>query len=107
VNTGNDHGASKESAEEFERAATTWNVVVDEKKLMADGMKRRVVGPEAAPLFMIDGKVATEAQFAALMKDDIRSVHVYKNREALMRSTLPAASNGIIEATTRHGSTKP
>ena len=66
------------------------------------GMKMRArAGSDAEPMFMIDGKKVSSAQFAAIRQEDLAAVSVYKGAEALKISSDPAAKNGIIMATTR------
>lgn len=64
--------------------------------------KRFVTTPAAEPLFLIDGVVATTAQYKALNPANIESVEVTKGAAALKQSSDPRASNGIVSITLKH-----
>ena len=70
-------------------------------KLRTTG-KILVMTPAKEPLFLIDGVVATTAQYKALNPADIKSVEVMKGAAALNQSNDPRASNGIVSITLKH-----
>jgi beta-lactamase regulating signal transducer with metallopeptidase domain len=53
------------------------------------------------PLILIDGVKADNARLQALNPDQIASINVIKGAKALTMSSDPAATNGIIEVTTK------
>lgn len=54
-----------------------------------------------SPLILIDGVKADNAKLQALNPDRIASINVIKGAKALTMSSDPAATNGIIEVTTK------
>jgi len=58
--------------------------------------------PGAHPLFLINGVVATTAQFKAINPSNIASVEVTKGAAALKQYTDPQAQNGVVSITLKH-----
>ena len=53
------------------------------------------------PLFLIDGRQATPAEFKALDQSRVVSVTVFKGEAARAYSSYPAAAHGVIAVTTK------
>jgi hypothetical protein len=65
--------------------------------------ERTRVHTDGHPMFMIDGRKASESAFAALPKSDVVSVAVYKDGSAREMTSDPDAKNGVIYVTTKNG----
>jgi outer membrane receptor protein involved in Fe transport len=66
--------------------------------------KARIAGLRdgmGSPLILIDGVKADNAKLRALNPDQIAGINVIKGAKALTMSSDPAATNGIIEVTTK------
>ncbi|HEX5970400.1 MAG TPA: M56 family metallopeptidase [Gemmatimonadaceae bacterium] len=85
----------------------TTRVTVRDSNVVALGggpEKARIAGLRdgmGSPLILIDGVKADNARLQALNPDRIASINVIKGAKALTMSSDPAATNGIIEVTTK------
>jgi beta-lactamase regulating signal transducer with metallopeptidase domain len=59
------------------------------------------------PVFMIDGKQVSSAEFAAIRGEDIAAVSVYKGETALKMSSAPGAKYGVIVVNKKKSSRTP
>jgi hypothetical protein len=69
---------------ERELAAVRASESASKEKTPRAYMRRRSSAGESEPTITIDGKIATEAQLAALDERDIASIAVYKGKEGQM-----------------------
>lgn len=58
--------------------------------------------PDAQPLLLIDGAIATTSEYKALDPAKIKSVEVLKGAAALQQYTDPRARNGVVSITLKH-----
>jgi hypothetical protein len=68
-------------------------------------MRMKVRSGEAAPVILIDGKRATEAQLAAIDEKDIAAVSIYKGKERL--DMLTKAKGGLEVTSSPPGARNP
>jgi len=87
------HVAAERAAERMRVASST-----QQSKVVAPPppMRMKLRSGEAAPLILIDGKRASEAQLAALNEKDIAAIEIYKGKERL---DFAARDKGGLEVT--------